>query len=191
MIAQNDQRWMTISNVLSVLRILVTPVIVYTLLMHFWHVSFWLFIAASCTDLLDGYFARVFHEQTVLGQYLDPLADKILLVSCFCTFAYVQLGMIPLPVWFIALVLFREAIIICGGIVLVVQRQGHTTAPTFLGKVTTASYMVLILWMFLCHFAGWAPSKSFYSGVVVCALFAALSLVQYCVRGVNSLGFRR
>jgi len=187
MSAHNAQRWVTTSNVLSVLRILVTPVIVYTLLMHFWHSSFWLFLAASGTDLLDGYFARIFHEQTVLGHYLDPLADKILLLSCFCTFAYVQLSAVPLPGWFIALALLREVIIICGGILLVARRQGHTTAPTFWGKITTASYMVLILWMFLCHFAGWVPSKSFYSGVIACAVFAGISLVQYCVRGVKSL----
>jgi cardiolipin synthase len=189
MSAHNDHRWMTISNVLSVLRVLITPVIVYTLLMHYWHVSFWLFVIASVTDLLDGYFARVLHEQTILGHYLDPLADKILLLSCFCTFAYVQLSTVPLPVWFIVLALLREAIIVAGGVVLVFQRKGHSTAPTLLGKVTTASYMILILWMFLCYFAGWVPCKSFYGGVIVCAVCAALSLVQYCMRGVKSLGF--
>ncbi len=191
MSAYNDQRWMTLSNILSVFRVLITPVIVYTLLIHAWPVSFWLFFVASITDLLDGYFARIFHEQTVLGHYLDPLADKILLLSCFCTFAYVQLSTVPLPLWFIIVALLREVIIICGGVVLVARGQGRTTAPTLLGKITTVSYMLLILWMFLCYFAGWVPCKSFYGGVVVCAVCAALSLVQYCVRGIQSLGLCR
>jgi cardiolipin synthase len=187
--AHSDQRWMTLSNLLSVLRVAITPVVVYTLLKHRWHVSFWLFFAASLTDLLDGYLARILHEQTVLGHYLDPIADKILLLSCFCTFAYVQLSTVPLPLWFIVLALLRECIIVCGGIILVARGKGDATAPTLLGKITTASYMMLILWMFLCYFAGWVPCKTFYGAVVVCALCAGLSLLQYCARGMRTLGF--
>ena len=177
------QRWLTISNMLSVLRIVITPIIVSAMLAHSWSVAFGLFVGASITDLLDGYIARRFHEQTVLGHYLDPLADKILLLSCFCTFTYVQFATVPLPTWFIILALVREVIIVFGGALLVCAKHGRATTPTFLGKLTTASYMFLIVWMFMCYFAEWLPRKSFLGVVVAVASVAAISLGQYCWRG--------
>lgn len=184
-------RWLTVSNVLSLARLGVVPFIIYSLVMHQWHKAFVLFALASVSDLLDGYLARLLQEQTVLGQYLDPLADKVLLLSCFCTFTYVQMETVPLPLWFIVLALIREAIIVCGGICMVLAGKGECTAPTFLGKLTTASYMGLIGWMFVCHFAGWLPCKSFYGAVIFVAGLAAASLAQYCLRGWHILVYSK
>ena len=70
--------WLTISNVLTVLRILLVPVIVVGISHHLWSFVFVLFLVAGLTDMLDGYLARWLNEQTTLGACLDPIADKIL-----------------------------------------------------------------------------------------------------------------
>jgi len=177
-------QWVTISNALSLLRLVLAPVVVWFLLDQQWVAAFMIFLVASVTDLLDGYLARRFKEQTIVGQYLDPLADKVLLLSSFAALTYVHCATIALPWWFLLVVAVRELIIVAGGAVLVMYYPTSTVEPSFLGKLTTASYMFLIVWIFVCYFAGWLPCKTFLAVVTGVTSISLFSLFHYCYRSL-------
>ena len=180
--------YLTISNILTASRIVSTPFIVAGLVHGWFRVVFVLFALAAITDMLDGYLARLWDERTVLGAYLDPLADKILFISCFITLSYIQFPSLPLPWWFVTLVLLREAVVVFGAIfVMMRKKQSIAIEPTQSGKFTAAGYMVLIGWLFICHFFSWMPLKTFTVALVCLSGLALVSLVQYIRRGVALL----
>ncbi|MDQ6973762.1 MAG: CDP-alcohol phosphatidyltransferase family protein [Mariprofundaceae bacterium] len=127
------QRVLSIPNILTLLRILMTPVIVYMVLTQqaWWAVI--LMLVAGITDMLDGAIARYFNQRTTVGAYLDPLADKILLVSLFVSLFFV--GKVPLFI-FLA-VIFRDAIIIFGAIAYEMVTRQLTIEPSLISKATT------------------------------------------------------
>ncbi|MDQ6994472.1 MAG: CDP-alcohol phosphatidyltransferase family protein [Mariprofundaceae bacterium] len=127
------QRVLSIPNILTLLRILMTPVIVYMVLSKqaWWAVS--LMVIAGITDMLDGAIARYFNQRTTVGAYLDPLADKILLVSLFVSLFFV--GKVPLFL-FLAVV-FRDAIIIFGAAAYEMVTRQLTIEPSLVSKATT------------------------------------------------------
>ncbi len=101
--------------------------------------AFWLFVAAGATDAIDGFIAKRFNAHTELGAYLDPIADKMLLVSVYVTLGW--LGHIP--VWLVILVVFRDVMII-GGAVLEHWITGVFKArPTAVSKVNTVCQIAL------------------------------------------------
>lgn len=135
---------MTTANKLTLLRIMLVPVILLVLYWGFpyanW-VALALFILASLTDLLDGYVARHYHQVTNFGKFMDPLADKMLVLAVMCWF--VQSGRFSGAV--LAMVLFREFAV--SGMRLVAAEQGKVIAAAWSGKVKTASTMVCLCLM--------------------------------------------
>ncbi len=184
---QRGQQWLTISNMLSLVRLLLAPVVVWALGYHHLMIAFIVFLVASITDFFDGYLARKFKEQTIVGQYLDPLADKALVVASFSALAYVHLVSLSLPTWFLWLVVCRECIILCGGLGIFLWYPHIILKPSWLGKITAAAYMCLILWIFLCHFLSWLPRKTFSGIVYLVALLSIASLIHYCYRCYSSI----
>ena len=152
-----------------------------------WRMVFALFITAGITDTLDGYLARRLQAQSIVGAYLDPIADKVLFVSCFITLALIQFPSVTIPRWFLVLVLVREAVILTGAVIVVWLRPRATVAPTKSGKLTTTGYAVVVGWMFVCYFASWMPKKSFTAVLIIVAGLATVSLLQYLWRGVRWL----
>ena len=137
---------MNLPNKLTLLRIVMVPVYVALLLIDFpYHtlIALGVFILASLTDLLDGYIARSRNLITDFGKFMDPLADKILVLSamiCFC-----QLGIMPGVA--VIVVIFREFAV--SGMRLVAVEQGRVIAAGWSGKVKTASTMVCLCLMHL------------------------------------------
>ena len=104
---------MNIPNFLTLLRLCLVPVIIDMIIAHEWLIAFLIFVIAGVTDGVDGFIARHFNLRTELGAYLDPLADKALLVSIYVTLAVVQV----IPAWLAILVVARDIMII-GAIIL-------------------------------------------------------------------------
>ena len=103
----------SLPNVLSVLRILMTPLFVIFMFQdtaYYLLLSFLLVFIISITDFFDGYYARKYNLVTELGKYLDPIADKIFILAVLITFHYFLGGNI-LPVWMIVLIFFRDIIV--------------------------------------------------------------------------------
>ncbi len=170
---------MTLSTVLTLLRIVLTPFIVAAMVMNFWGAAFWLFVISSALDVLDGNVARWLKQETFLGACLDPIADKILLISCFTTLAFVQSPLFTIPHWFVVLVLLKELIVLGGSFSIFFIRGHLIVHPTILGKATTVAQTGFVVWLFACYFFGWVPLKTYDVALGLLFSLIILSLVQY------------
>lgn len=181
------EKRITLATVFTLLRIAFVPFIVIAMMNQQWSLAFWLFVCASFTDTIDGNLARWCHEQTVLGACLDPIADKILLVSTFCTLAFVQSPLITIPHWFVILVLCKEIIILGGSLMLLITGSGFAVKPTILGKMTTVVQISFIIWLFSCYFFNAVPIKTNYSFIGIMGAFVLISFFQYVWIGLRYL----
>jgi Phosphatidylglycerophosphate synthase len=172
---------------LTLLRIVLVPVIVIAMTNQQWGNAFFWFLIAALTDTFDGALARWWNDETVLGACLDPIADKILLISCFATLAFIQSPVFMIPHWFVMLILFKESIILLGALLLLVSRSGFTVHPTFLGKATTVVQISFIIWLFTCYFFNWVPTKTYYGMMSIMVGFILLSFAQYIYIGLRYL----
>ena len=160
---------MNTANKLTLLRIALIPIFLVILYWGFpfsnW-VALLVFIIASATDFLDGHIARSRNMITDFGKFMDPLADKMLVMAAMCWF--VQSG--EMWGWVLALVLLREFAV--SGMRLVAVEQGKVIAAAWSGKIKTASTMVCICLMLAFNF-GWLDmlcqivilATTLYSGV--------------------------
>lgn len=127
----------TISNLLTVTRIGLIPFLVYHMAHRNWHFACIIFTAAALTDILDGFFARALNQVTVLGSYLDPLADKLLFISCYTTLILCKSPYFEIPEWFGLTVLSKEIVLIIGALILRYQGKIVMIQASKLGKFTT------------------------------------------------------
>ena len=137
---------MTTANKLTILRIALIPVFLVVLYLDFAGARWWalgIFAAACLTDFADGYIARHCNQITNFGKFMDPLADKMLVMAAMCYF--VECG--QMPGWCLAIVLLREFAV--SGMRLVAVEQGRVIAAAWSGKIKTASTMVGLCVMML------------------------------------------
>jgi len=116
-----------------------------------------IFMLAVISDGLDGYIARIRHERTKIGTFLDPLADKLLLITTYISLALVQSlpAQFKLAPWIVIIVISRDVIIIFGSIVLYLANEKLIVSPTGLGKITTFLQMITVLALLL-EFGGFS-----------------------------------
>jgi len=183
-----DKSWLTISNFLTLLRILIIPFIVTGIMHQLWRLVFVLFLLAGISDVLDGYLARLLGEDTTLGAYLDPIADKLLLISSFASLSFIDSPSFSIPIWFVLLLFAREIIIVGGSTLLIFIGVKFKVNPSVAGKLTTFFQLLFILWLFVCYFANWNPARTYSTLLIVLALFSVASLVHYGVIGARYLG---
>ena len=176
---QQDAAWLTLSNFFSVLRIVLAPAVAVGIYYQQWGATFFIFLLAALTDALDGYFARRWGEHTCLGRILDPLADKIFLLTVFAALSFLASPSFGIPWWFVVFILVREVMIITGSCLLVCRHDDSQIQPVFLGKLTTFSHMVFIGWIFCCSFLGWMPEKTYLVCLSVMIFFSLGALFQY------------
>ena len=134
---------MNTANKLTLIRVVLIPVFIVLLYLDLTLAALAVFILASITDFIDGYVARHYHQITDFGKFMDPLADKLLVMSAMAWF--VEAGC--MPGWAFFIVLAREFAVT--GLRLVAVEQGLVIAAGKSGKVKTASTMVCIVLMFL------------------------------------------
>jgi len=134
-----SQNW-TIPNLLTALRIVLMPFVAWYLWQGDVERAFWVFVAAAVTDLLDGNLARLLNQRTVLGAWLDPIADKLMLLTTVTMLCLTDL----LPMWLLWTVLIRDAVILAGAEGYRRLTGGLDVRPTLSGKVATAMEFILI-----------------------------------------------
>lgn len=179
-----QEKRITISTMLTIARIVMTPVIVWAMIAAKWNYAFWLFICAAVTDTLDGNVARWRNEQTLLGAWLDPIADKILTLSCFFTLAFQNRPLLAIPIWFVVIILIRELVVVLGVGILYMLRGFMQVQPTIMSKITTLIQVLFLAWLFACNFFNWLPIKTYYAVFSVMVGFVILSLLQYVRMGI-------
>ncbi len=126
-------------NIITLGRLVAVPLTVYFILIGDLAVAFWLFVAAGVSDAVDGAIARLFDARTVLGAFLDPLADKALLVSVYLSLAKIGL----LPLWLVILVVFRDLLIVGGVLLSYTLRQPVVLRPLYVSKLNTLAQLML------------------------------------------------
>ena len=183
----NCEKQITFPTLLTLLRIILVPVIVLAMTKQQWGMAFIWFLVAALTDTFDGALARRWNVKTALGACLDPIADKILLISCFATLAFIQSPVFAIPHWFVVLILCKEMIILLGSLFLLVSKTGFSVRPTYLGKTTTVVQIFFILWLFFCYFFNLVPTKTYYTMIGVMVSFILLSFAQYVYIGLRYL----
>ena len=131
----------TLANKITIFRVLMIPVFLVLAYagMRYWALA--VFILASLSDMADGYVARHYNQITNFGKFMDPLADKVLVMAAMCYF--VQIG--RMPGWALAVVLLREFGV--SGLRLVAVEQGRVIAAAKSGKIKTAATMVCLCLM--------------------------------------------
>ncbi len=138
-------QWNT-ANKLTMLRVILIPVYLVVWYLNMETSAYWalaVFVVASVTDFADGYVARHYNQVTTFGKFMDPLADKILVITAMIWFASV--GM--LPVWALVIVVAREFAV--SGLRLIAVDNGRVIAAAWSGKVKTFSTMVCLCLMHL------------------------------------------
>lgn len=132
---------MSLPNLISLGRLLSAPVTVWLILLGEWGFAFALFVAAGLSDGVDGFIAKRFGMTTLVGSYLDPLADKAMLVS-----VYVALGVRgELPSWLVILVVSRDVLIVGGAVLLLMLSREVTLTPLWVSKFNTAAQIALAI----------------------------------------------
>ena len=149
----------TTANKITLLRIALIPVFLVLAYLDYRWPALIVFVLASLSDLLDGYIARHYHQITNFGKFMDPLADKMLVLAAMCFF--VEKG--QMPGWVMALVLFREFAV--SGLRLVAAEQNRVIAAAWSGKVKTTCTMVGLCFMMV--FGKYEAMNTFVSFVIL------------------------
>jgi len=135
-----------VPNVLTIFRILLTPLFIICLFSHYPYARLWaliIFIVASVTDAFDGHYARKYNQVTRQGKFLDPLADKILVSSAFISFAIMDL----VPYWMVGLIIFRDLFVT--GLRMAMESQGLTMITSKIAKAKTTTQISVIIFILL------------------------------------------
>ncbi|NQT95917.1 MAG: CDP-diacylglycerol--glycerol-3-phosphate 3-phosphatidyltransferase [Candidatus Omnitrophica bacterium] len=144
---------MGLANKITIVRILLVPFLLTCFLYYkpeydfLRFVALGIFILCGITDAVDGYIARRFYQKTKLGRILDPLADKLLLLTAFLSLSIMK--NIPLasriPPWLTIIVISRDAIILLGSVIIFMMNKEIEIKPSLIGKVTTMLQMFMVI----------------------------------------------
>jgi cardiolipin synthase len=130
---------LNLPNAITLARLCAVPLAVWLVVRGQFLAAFWLFVAAGVSDAVDGWLARR-NGPTTVGAMLDPVADKMLLVSMYVTLALAHV----LPDWLAILVVFRDIVIVGGVLVLAVMGQSVAIRPLLISKLNTLLQIVLV-----------------------------------------------
>jgi cardiolipin synthase len=169
---------MNLPNLLSLFRLCLTAFFILAMTYQRYTLALALFVAQAISDLLDGFFARMMHKKTDLGAWLDPIADKVMLVSSYLVFGFQQI----IPYWTVGVVLVRDLVLMLGFLFLHLFSYRMAPSPTVLGKATTVFQMVTILYLL------WSTTREFQTYFYYAtAALTVLSGLQYVLLGFAAL----
>ncbi len=136
----------TIPNLLSLLRMALVPIFIIAVRYGEPKKALLVFVVAGITDALDGFIARIYKQQSLLGTYLDPIADKLLLTSAWVVLAIPNFAQAaPVPVWVTILVLSRDILIVIVALILYLTLDVRKFPPTVISKVTTVVQVTTVV----------------------------------------------
>ncbi|MGD9158924.1 MAG: CDP-alcohol phosphatidyltransferase family protein [Desulfobacteraceae bacterium] len=165
---------MTIPNIITMIRILLTPIFVIYLINDQLLTGLVILVICGVSDGLDGFIARVFKQKSKLGSYLDPLADKIILMSAFIALSIRGF----LPSWLSVTVISRDVLILIGVIILYLTGVDLNIKPVISSKITTCFQFTTVIAVLAREYL--IPYQDYYIYLYyVTALFTIISFLQY------------
>jgi cardiolipin synthase len=175
---------MNIPNLLTLLRVILVPLFVILLIYGHTSYAFLVFIIAGVSDAMDGMIARWFNQKTIVGEYMDPIADKLLLVTSYVVLAVIDV----IPPWLTVLVISRDVIIITGVAVLFFMNKPPEIRPTILGKASTFTQISTVI----IALSAIQPFPAFEHlltpGIYLAASLTILSGFHYTYIGIRQMG---
>ena len=178
---------LTLPNLLSLSRILLTPVFVWMMVQKRPWPAFVVFLVAGATDALDGFAARLLRLKSTLGLWLDPVGDKVLLTSAFVVLTLPALSQPnTLPLWLTAICIGRDVAIALTAVVLITLRGKQTFKPVLAGKASTVCQILVLYFVLFCNATGRSPEVLGWLYVLT-AILTSVSWVQYGFRGIAIL----
>jgi len=189
-----SSRIITLPNLLTVVRMALVPVFVSLLFYQKFVLALVIFIVAGVTDALDGLLARRFHQQSPLGRILDPIADKMMLVTSFVVLS--MRGVYPIPVpkhlpvpfWVTITVISRDVFIMISAAAINMVSGFRAFRPSILGKISTAVQIVAVAAVILAaqtRFGTGYYLPTVYASVFVLALLSGIHYVFFISRLIN------
>ena len=177
---------MNLPNVLTLIRVLLIPIFVILIINRCLGWALVTFAVAGITDGMDGLIARVTHQRTELGAYLDPIADKLLLSAAFITLAITEI----IPSWLTVIVITRDLIILIGFLIFILIDYRPKMKPSLVSKVTTAFQISTILLVLLRDY------YPIFNPISVVAIYGAailtiISGAHYIYLGARMLNVRK
>lgn len=175
---------MTVPNLITILRLLLVPVVIVALLNGEYGWALVCFVTAGLSDAVDGFIARQFNQQSALGAYLDPMADKLLLVSSFVVLGFMG----ELPIWLVVAAVSRDALIICAVLLSFVMSHPVAMRPLMVSKANTLVQILLVIVVL----AELAQAQLFgharFLLVVLCGLLTLASAAAYLLQWLKHMG---
>ena len=178
-----------IPNLITIVRLFLVPVSITLVVMREWEAAFIAFLVAGISDAADGLIARHFDMKTELGAYLDPIADKTLLVSCFITLSIIG----EVPAWLTIAVVFRDLLIVGAVILCWVLEKPMPIRPLMISKINTTVQLLFIGSIMGSHAYGvWraVPEVDFWerSAALLVAGLTLASALAYLAQWLRHLG---
>ncbi len=172
---------MNLANNLTVFRILLVPIFAGSLFYYsperglLYGIGLGIFLLACLTDAVDGYVARKMGQKTILGSYIDPIADKLLLLTGFLSLSF--MGHLPpsmkIPAWVTISVVARDILIFIGSVMIFVIQGSLKAEPNFVGKITTV-FQMSTLWVALIAAPKFLQNAFFVSTVILTVISGIL-----------------
>jgi cardiolipin synthase len=162
---------LNIPNLITLARILLVPVVVWAIATGNMYLAFVLFLAAAISDAVDGFLAKRFGMKTELGAYLDPLADKVLIVSIYVTLGITDV----IPLWIVILVVSRDFMIVGAIILSWLMDRPVAIRPHMVSKLNTAAQIAFACLVLASHGYDFDPEPVL---TLVMALVAVLTLLS-------------
>lgn len=181
---------MTTANKITILRVLLVPFFIVQVLYYVekgveWHraAAIVTFGIAALSDGLDGYIARRYNQRSQLGAILDPLADKLLLVSGVILLSLNNRPFLPqTPLWLVGMIVGRDVLLLLGFLVIYYTCGRVTVQPILIGKIATVLQMICVLWGLFKWSTAWLVFWA--AGAAVCT---GISGAYYIYQGVLQL----
>ena len=163
--------YFTLANQLTILRMLLSPVFVLLVVYGYLGAAFATFVVAGITDALDGLAARLSGQRSSLGAWLDPAADKLLLVTTFIVLTLPGIALTNhIPLWLTVIIISRDVVIVSVVAIVNLAVGPRTFRPSIWGKLATAMYIVLVV---VVMYFNWRGTTSL---IVDATVWTALAL---------------
>lgn len=170
-------QWRWLPNTLTIARMLLVPVLVVLLILGDYLSALIVALIAGVSDWLDGALARRFNWQSEFGGFLDPVADKLLMVAAYLTLGWLD----QLPIWLVVLVVVRDVVIVCGGLYYHYRIERFKGEPTQLSKFNTFCQL-LLMWVVLVALAGFNVPVPLLLGLIwLVGALAVATMLHYIV----------
>ncbi len=158
-------RPLTVPNFLTLLRMAMVPFFVLAVSDASFELALWIFVVAGITDALDGFVARRMDMRSLIGAYLDPIADKMLITMAYIVLTVPQGQAVVIPLWLTILALFRDFVIMVVAVVLYQVEGLREFPPSFLGRATTFAQVITVSIVLLANVVqipSLVPTSCFY-----------------------------